>query len=332
MADPAGEFHLDTPVDEVTVPSTRNALAAVVMLAAGLMTGAAVAMIVLFLPRSLDSSGRWAMLGVAAALVLVGRSLAGAVAQRVRPGWTTVVTRRWWSGVVRRGGIAASILWIVGVLVAETVGSRPGIGRLQFLLLGTGALGIIGALALGYFFASVARVRIPVVGRRGGDQVPVISGLRTLSVPDEDVIGGDVELTLWAGDDVRGRWWEMSAAGVLIPLGSVWVAVYDLGESSPTRGVPNVVHLSRDCGQGCPRAVSFPSDVAVGILGVDRRGGVAMVAPPGAASPSSLDSNPGVRALMDAFRRDLSGETVIESVGGSRRLSRKIVHRADRGL
>ncbi len=332
MADLASEFHLDAPVDEVVVPSTRTALAAVVMLTAGLMMGAAVAMIVLFLPRSLASSGRWAMLGVAAALVLVGRLLTGAVARRVRPGWTTVVTRRWWSGIVRWGGIGVSILWMVGVLVAETVGSRPGIGRLQVLLLGTGALGIIGALALGYFFASAARVRIPVVGAQDGDQVPVIDGLRTLSVPDEEVISGDTELTLWAGEDVRGRWWEMSAGGVLIPLGSVWVAVYDLGESSPTRGMPNLIHLALDCGQGCPRAVSFPSDVAVGILGIDRGGGVAMAAPPGAASPSSLESSPGVKTLMGAFRRDLSGGTLIESVGGSRRLSRKIVHRSERCL
>ncbi len=293
----------------------------------GLLVAVALGAVLLLLPAAIPNSLMWVLAGLALALLLVGRLLVVSLAKRVCPGWTSLTVRQWWSSQVRRGGLAAAILWIVGVVAAETVGSRPGIGDLQFLLLAVGLVGIVVTLAISYYYRSVANVWLPLVGRPGGCDSHRIAEVALLSSPASRAMSSGVELSLIEGRDVQGQWWEILQETAVFALGDLWLAIYDLRESAPTAGASNLIHLAPGCIQACPQALTLPPGTALGVLEIGQPGALGVVAPPGALAGMAVPRDPEVQALREGFWRNLSSRGLVEVDGQPGMRLRRVVHR-----
>lgn len=313
---------------DVLLRSRRFGLLTAFALLGSLLASMAFGAIVLFLPASIPQSWLWSLGGSAVVLALVSRLLVIRMAKRLRPSWNALAVRRWWSSQVQRGGLAAAALWIAGVVAGEAAGSRSGIGDLQFLLLIVGFVGGILALVIGHFYRSFAKVWMPVVGRPGADADLQIEGVSFMTAPASQTMSDTAELTLVDGEDAEGRWWEVCHQAAALPLGDIWLAVYDLREAGSTPGFLNLVHLAANCVQACSQALILPPGVAVGVLEVDRPGALGLLAPSGTLRDMVVPSNSGIHALREGFRRNRSSEGFVEVVDSSPIwLSRRLLHR-----
>ncbi len=234
--------------------------------------------------------------------------------------WAFSEPGRWvWATWVALSGSGAVVVWAVLVLAADLVGSHPGIGELQFLLLMTGVLGWLGSLAGSLYLARSAPLKLPVVGHEVSTRVTPIENLALLHRGESVATPQRVVIQPAPAGSLVGAAWELQRLALVV-ADDAWLAIVDDRQDSTTTGCMNVIHVASHCSLGCPTGVVVPGGTSMSVAAAG--GGLLVIsAMSGALTQSRL--RPDHKPVQDALVRNRRRHGVSEvGVGPTGRIVR----------